>query len=194
MAVSIYAFDDDGSVTRVDLDLDGDGTYEIQEANPGGGEAIFDKTVTYPTAGQRTVRMRVVDDGGATTVATGTIDAHSANIPPVAALSSSVDIGRPGVELTLTGSGTDVDGTIANYAFDLDGNGSYETDNGPAQSVKTSFATGGTKLVGVRVTDSGGATATSRRTIEVKEGNDAPRVDIFRTRQLPQLLRVRLRS
>ena len=101
---------------------------------------------------------------------------------------SSLDVARPGAEFTLAAYGTDADGTIASYAFDLDGNGTYETRQRHGRvSSTTSFSTAGTKLVGVRVTDSDGATATSRRTIEVKEGNDPPSVRIYRT-SVPQLL------
>src|SRR4051794_16595238 len=53
VAVSIYAYDDDGSVVAVDLDLDGDGTYEVHETVAPGAEAIVDTTVTFATAGQR---------------------------------------------------------------------------------------------------------------------------------------------
>ena len=70
--------------------------------------------------------------------------------------------GRP---ITLAIFATDVDGTIVERELDLDGDGSFETVAGADGTVTHTFAGAGPVVVGVRVTDNDGATATQRRTV-----------------------------
>ena len=59
----------------------------------------------------------------------------------------------------------DPDGTIAKYEWDLDGNGTYETDTGTTTTTSRQYTATGTTNVGLRVTDNSGTTsrpATSR--------------------------------
>ena len=71
-------------------------------------------------------------------------------------------------------SAADPDGNVVDYAFDFDGNGSYETAAGAYALATTTFAQKGPATVGVRATDDEGATATAKLTVTVK---DAPCVD-----------------
>jgi uncharacterized protein len=71
-----------------------------------------------------------------------------------------------GSAVTLAATGSDPDGDAVSYAWDLDGNGTFET---PGQSV--SFAAGdgpATVTVTVRATDPSGLTATGSATITVR--------------------------
>jgi len=179
VTVSTFVSDPDTDVVRVEFDRDGDGVYELQQPFDGTAEELASTTITFASAGEKKVGIRVVDDAGATGETVTTIDVHAENLPPVASI-SSVEVARPGAEITLTANASDVDGTIANYAFDLDGDGTFERDNGSSPSLTTSFATAGTKRVGLKVTDNGGAAVTSRRTIEIKEGGEPPSVQIYR--------------
>src|SRR4051794_15836375 len=163
--------DIDGHLARVDLDLDGDGTYE---------RAGEEATVTFASAGARTLRARFVDDGGATMTTTVTVDVHAANISPSVAFFAP-DHPHTGDAIALQAYATDADGSIARIEFDTDGDGSYETDAGDLTTVNTRFVTGGTHIVGVRVTDNQGAQTVSRRSIQVKDGNDAPIVRLYRS-------------
>jgi hypothetical protein len=108
------------------------------------------------------------------------VDVHAQNLPPVATLFVSPAVARPNQEVTLTAFGSDPDGTVAAYDFDLDGDRTYETPGDPGGTLTTTFNTPGTRVVGVRVTDNAGAEAVSRRTIEVKAGNDPPTVTLSR--------------
>lgn len=74
---------------------------------------------------------------------------------------------RKAVKLDASAS-RDSDGTIVNYAFDLDGDGSIETDNGASKVLRHKFSAG-VHHVTVRVTDNGGKRAYATRTIRVRK-------------------------
>lgn len=92
------------------------------------------------------------------------------NQRPVATLSAP-DQARGGQPVTLDASGsTDADGTVVDYAWDLNGDGRFETEGGTSPRRETTFASGGRKSVGVRVKDDKGAVAYAARTIRVASG------------------------
>jgi phage gp45-like len=75
--------------------------------------------------------------------------------------------------VTFNASGSsDPDGTIAKYEWDLDGNGSYETDGGATATTTKAYAAAGNVTVGLRVTDNLGLTATTTKAVTVQ--NRAP--------------------
>jgi PKD domain-containing protein len=82
----------------------------------------------------------------------------------------SADAGGPysvaeGSSITLSASGTDPEGDPLTYAWDLDGNGTFET---PGQSVTFSAPDGpATPTVKVRVTDDGGLADVAQATVQV---------------------------
>ncbi len=157
--------DPDGTIAKYEWDLDGNGTYET---DTGTTPAI---SGSYGTVGERTIGLRVTDNEGATATATKTLVVR--NVEPTASFTASPDPAPTGTAVTFDGSGSsDPDGTIAKYEWDLDGNGSYETDTGTTASATTSYATPGARTVGLRVTDNGGATATAARTVTAQ--NQAP--------------------
>ncbi len=48
---------------------------------------------------------------------------------------------------------TDPDGSIVKYEWDLDGNGTYETNTGTTKTTSKTYSATGTYTVGLRVTD-----------------------------------------
>jgi YD repeat-containing protein len=147
--------DTDGSVVRYEWDLDGNGSYET---NTGASPTA---THTYAGEGEVPVSLRVTDNLTGTDVVTHTVEVVG-NHPPQAALSAAPNPVLVSSNVTFTASGsTDPDGTIAAYEWDLDGNGSYETNTGPSSAASRSYESAGTYDVGVRVTDNGGKTATA---------------------------------
>jgi predicted extracellular nuclease len=89
--------------------------------------------------------------------------------PPVAHAGGPYAVGEGG-SVTLTASATDADGDAVTYAWDLDGNGSYET-----QGQSVTFAAGdgpATPTVAVQATDSFGLSSTDSATVTVR--NVAP--------------------
>ena len=87
---------------------------------------------------------------------------------PIAKLSAP-STARKGQQVTLDASKSrDPDGTIKNYAFDLDGNGSMEVNNGSKAILRRALSPG-THHVAVRVTDNKGLRAFANRTIVVSK-------------------------
>ena len=79
---------------------------------------------------------------------------------------SSPSAGR---DVTLDSSASrDAEGPIASRAWDLDGDGTFETP-GEGPTLRTQFATAGTRTVGFRVVDSAGTGATVSKEVVVKE-------------------------
>jgi PKD repeat protein len=152
--------DPDGTIVKYEWDLDGNGSLETET----GAEAVTQKT--YATAGSYDVRLRVTDSSGnkSSTVRTITVT----NRAPLSAFSASPSSATKGQLVTLDASAsTDPDGTVAKYEWDLDGNGSYETNTGTTPTTSRSYGAAGTVEVKLRVTDDKGATAVSTQKVTI---------------------------
>ena len=84
----------------------------------------------------------------------------------------TVDAGGPyevveGTSVSLTATGSDPDGGTLTYAWDLDGNGSFETAGQTVDFVAPAGAAPSSPIVRVRVTDPLGLTATDTATVHV---------------------------
>ena len=88
------------------------------------------------------------------------------NAPPTVAAGGpyNVDEGTSGA---LTATGSDPDGDALSYAWDLDGNGSYETAGQSATFDATAIDGAASRTVGVQVTDTAGHTAAAPATINI---------------------------
>src|SRR4051812_42706578 len=123
---------------------------------------------SWASAGTKTVKVRVTDNDGHTsaeTTRTVTVNNHA----PTAALTSSstsLPVGGGSVNLDATGS-ADTDGTVDGYAWDLDGNGTFETPGGTTPTVTTSVTRTGANTIRVRVTDNDGATGDASVVVNV---------------------------
>ena len=115
------------------------------------------------------MRLRVTDNGGATDLAVRTLTIID-NQPPTAAFTVDPNPVIEGEPVSFNGSGSsDPDGTIAKYEWDLDGNGSYETDTRLQPDDQPHLRDPGHLTVGLRVTDNGGKTATTTAPVSVKQ-------------------------
>jgi PKD repeat protein len=123
---------------------------------------------SWPSKGRHRVTVTVSDgDGDATDEADVAV-----TVPPVPAMAALPSGLRSFDPVTLDASGSsDADGTIATYAWDLDGDGRYDhTDASPTWS--TLAPTAGTYTVRLKVTDDLGASAVTTRPLTV--GNRPP--------------------
>ncbi len=163
--------DPDGTIAKYEWDLDGNGTFETDTGTT--------KTTshTYATPGTVDVKLRVTDNNGGTATQTKTVTVS--NRAPTASFTVAPSPAATRQTVTLDGTASsDPDGTIAHYEWDLDGNGTYETDGGTTATKTNVFSTVGTLTLGLRVTDNNGATATTTRSLTV---NSAYRTAILGT-------------
>jgi|GEM_PF-6947392 len=177
ITITAHGSDADGSIGRIEIQP---GTAAGSSRWFGPGEdATLVSTPTFAALGTQTISATFTDDDGATSSSSVTLDVHADDLPPVVSLTTTPQTPVVGAQVTLAAAATDPDGSIADYRYDLDGDGSYETGGGARQT--TSFATAGDHVVGVRVTDAAGAVATTRTTVHVVAGNLPPDVRILRT-------------
>jgi YD repeat-containing protein len=157
--------DPDGTIAKYEWDLDGNGSYEtVTGATP-------TVTKSYATPGTFAIGLRATDSDGNTATTTRTLVVS--NRPPTASFTISPNPAGPNKVVTFNAGGSsDPDGTIARYEWDLDGNGTYETSTGTTPTATKSYPTQGSVTVGLRVTDSSGATATTTNGLTVT--NQAP--------------------
>jgi PKD repeat protein len=153
--------DPDGTVVQYEWDLDGNGSYET---NTG---ATATATSSYATPGERTIGLRITDDKGSTATATRSVTAQ--NRAPSASFTATPNPVSVGATVSFNASASsDLDGTIAKYEWDLDGNGSYETNGGATATTSRSYAAVSKPVIGLRVTDNNGAVATTTTTLTVQ--------------------------
>ncbi len=96
--------------------------------------------------------------------ATGTVP----GAPPTASFTALPGIARVGQNVNFNATGTtDPDGSIVRHEWDLDGNGSYETDTAARKGTALSYATAGVRTIKLRVTDSQGHINETTRSLSV---------------------------
>jgi YD repeat-containing protein len=141
------------AVVSYEWDLDGDGTFET------GTGSSPQVSRTYGSPATVTVGLRVTDAAGDQSVAQRTVTVR--NRPPTAVIALSSPTVAIGRTVSLDGSASsDPDGHITRYQWDLDGDGTFETDTGSsAVTPSRPFAAPLVVTVRLRVTDDRGATA-----------------------------------
>lgn len=113
------------------------------------------------TAGIYTFQVLATDNSGGTATSTVLVTVNiAANILPVSNAGNDVSITLPINTVSLAGSGTDADGTIASYLWtQVSGASSTITSPTTASTSITGLLTAGTYVFQLRVTDNSGATA-----------------------------------
>ena len=159
--------DADGTIVLYEWDWDGDGTYDSSGASATTSHA-------YTTGGDFDPAVRVTDDDGLTDLASlsdtipGGLDILD---PPVADIQATPSTGDYPLTVSFDASGSgDPDGSIVLYEWDLDYNGSYETNTGATDNVVETYLAKGTHSISVRVTDDDGLTDTASVDITLNTG------------------------
>ena len=156
---------DGGSIVRYEWDL-GDGVFRPAEATTTPGKSFDFYRAGIRTAGPHTVRVRAIDDIGASDIKSLTIDV--ANLPPTAAFTAPTGYVASGRSLTLdAGASADHDGTIAGYQWDLDGDGTADTPVLPGPTTTFTPPGPGHPNVTLTVIDDKGARTTVAHIVDV---------------------------
>jgi PKD repeat protein len=159
---------DDQGIVRYEWDLDGDGTFET---NTNSSQTA---SRSYGSIGKRTVRLRVTDVYGAQGTAAVDVLIHRA---PTAAFTFAPSPAFAGEAVTFDASGSSDDEGIAKYEWDLNGDGTFETNGAASPTTTTTFAQPGTVTVRLKVTDGRGVSDVSTRTVTVQTRPPAPPKD-----------------
>ena len=132
---------------------------------------MFSRTVSVRSTaapGERVGSCTVSDDQTRSTQApySITIAAAQTNAPPTVSAGAPSPV-EEGGSVQLAATGSDPEGGSLTYAWDLDNNGSYETQGRTPTFSAAALDGPSTYTVGVQVTDDGSATATDTATINV---------------------------
>ncbi|MEN8214644.1 MAG: putative Ig domain-containing protein, partial [Pseudomonadota bacterium] len=165
---SVTAQDPQG-IGEVSIDYDGDGrSDEVQQG--GGSTGSWQFSTTYAAEGRYIAQVMVTDAHGAETIVANhaiTVDVNDP-LDPVVQLTAAPSGGDTPLATTLTASATLFDGsTLAQWAWDLDGDGEFETPGGSDDSdtIATTYSGVGSYYPVVEVITSSGRTARASVTI-----------------------------
>jgi subtilisin-like proprotein convertase family protein len=146
--------DPEGSAITYAWDVDGNNDF-----NDATGPT---PSVYFATSGAKTIKLRVTDADGATGIASAVLNVLPTT-PPNAAISATPNPVVAGSPVVFDASASsDPDGTVVGYEWDLDGNGSFETQGGSSPVAGRAYPNATVISVGVRVTDNDGRTAIAR--------------------------------
>jgi PKD repeat protein len=139
-------------------DLDNDGDFD----DGTGAEAAR----SFGSAGPKTVRLKVTDAGGLSDVEAKTVEVNG---PPVADFTFAPGTPNVGQAVTFRSASTDPNGDQLSYAWDTNGDGSF--NDGTSATATRTFTTNGPKTVRLRVRDGSGLSDVQTKTVDV---NGAP--------------------
>ncbi len=162
------SYDPNGSVVQVEIDKDGNGTYDASASSPASLVA------EYTSPGSYTPAIRVTDNNGARTSTSAGVTVWGSGAP-TAVLEATPTSGTAPLSVTFRGTNSTAAAgrTIAVYEWDADGDGSFErvTTNAMFSWV---YGAPGTNLATLRVTDSGGLQDLDSQVIVVSPAANPP--------------------
>lgn len=131
--------------------------------------------ITGMVEGEYVFQLKVTDDKGAIGTSTVKVTVNPApNIAPVAIAGADKTITLPTNSVSLSGSGTDADGSVVSYAWSkLSGPSAFKIANPSSATTDVSGMAEGVYVFELKVTDNKGATGTSTVKITV---NPAPNI------------------
>ena len=147
------------SVEKYQLLVDGAGDREVSASDCTGGTCSAQVTKALST-GTHTWTVTATDSAGNLTTATAR--AFVAQQAPTAHFTIAPNPALVGHTVTFDGSGSnDAAHTIVHYEWDLNGDGSFETDLGATATTSHVYTSPGNVPISLRVTDSTGLSATT---------------------------------
>lgn len=172
------------TVTVTGTGTDSDGSIASYQWTKIAGPATF--TIVSPTQastvinnlvqGTYSFELRVTDNLGAIGRDTMTVTVNAVNVAPTANAGTNQTITLPSSSVTLTGSGTDPDGTISTYAWSkISGPATFTIVSPAAAQTVVNNLVQGTYVFRLIVTDNNGATGEAFVTVTVNSAsNQAP--------------------
>ena len=154
--------DPDGTVDLYEWDFHGDGTYDWSSTTTG------NTTFTYTSSGIFNATLRVTDNDGL--IGTDSV-LISVSGPPIANPKAYPTSGDGPLEVTFFCDGDDLDGSLVAFAWDFDGNGTYDWSAKISKNATHTYNTAGTYNAILKVTDNEGLTGTASITITVTDPN-----------------------
>ena len=147
----------DANLDRYELWIDGQKNADVTccEAQPAG--PLSETSHTW--------QIRAVDKAG--NVRESTTRSFAAGSPPVASFLAAPNPALVGRDVDFDGSASSDESGIARFEWDLDGDGTFETDTGPTATTARAYAAPGDYTVGLRVTDAVGLTAVALKPLRI---------------------------
>ncbi len=145
---------DDGTIQQYSWSLPGGTPPNATGAMP---------SVSYATAGTKSVTLTVTDNAGQTNSVTQSVTVTApppVNTPPVANFTWSC----PTLTCTLNASSSTDDGTIVSYSWNL---GRFPNPTGSGVTLSVTYPHNGTRTVTLTVTDNGGLTSSITKILTV---------------------------
>src|SRR4029078_189808 len=166
------ASDIDGTIASFDWSwVSGPTTFNLGSPNAAA------TTLNNLVQGIYTLRLTVTDNSGATATDDVTVTGNAAaNQVPTANAGNDINLTLPANSTTLSGSGSDVDGTIASYAWSrVNGPTTFNLGSPNAATTTLINLVQGIYTLRLTVTDNSGATATDDVTVTVNAApNEVP--------------------
>jgi len=142
-----------GTIEVFRWDFDGNGTWDTYDA------VARDYTRTYNNPGIYNATLYVKSSTGDTDTKSITITVE--NNPPTATANVAPSNGAAPLNVTFSGSGSDIDGTIVLYEWDFDGDGTFDWSSATSGNTTHTYTTPGEYQAVFRVTDDSGLTGTA---------------------------------
>lgn len=143
-----------GSIVRYRWDFDGNGTLDTNDS------VATDYTRTWTSVGTITSSLQVTNNLGQT--ATDSCTINIGGNAPTAIANATPSNGPVPLNVNLTCTGSDKDGTIAKYEWDFEGDGVFDYSSTTSGSTGHVYTAVGTVTAVCRVTDNTGLIVTAR--------------------------------
>ncbi|UCC93044.1 MAG: PKD domain-containing protein, partial [Thermoplasmata archaeon] len=164
--------DPDGFIVLYEWDFEGDGVWDWNDTQERVARHAYTETGLF------IARFRVTDNDGATAQDVLRVQVSSSttsNEPPTAEAGGPYD-GVAGEPVTLSGSGSDTDGTVVSYEWDFEGDGTIDHFSPASGTTTKVYQSSGFFNAVIYVTDDDGAVATDSAVVRIERANAAPSV------------------